>query len=142
MGVRRLYRQLADFLADRGEIPFNGLGWTALIITIGVVLIGRAISVYPICLVFRRSRWAIPASEQHVLWWGGLQGALALALALALPPTLRAAVVNHSLVGVTERHYNMHDYFEKKEALGLWAEHVAEIAERFAPARGISGAVE
>ena len=25
--------------------------------------------------------------EQHVLWWGGLRGALALALALALPPS-------------------------------------------------------
>ncbi|MGA7546063.1 MAG: cation:proton antiporter [Methyloceanibacter sp.] len=25
--------------------------------------------------------------DQHVLWWGGLRGALALALALALPPS-------------------------------------------------------
>ena len=26
--------------------------------------------------------------DQHVLWWGGFRGALALALALALPPSL------------------------------------------------------
>jgi CPA1 family monovalent cation:H+ antiporter len=69
-------------------IRFDGLGWKALLVAVGLVLIGRALSVYPLCLPFVRSRWAIPASEQHVLWWGGLRGALALALALALPPSL------------------------------------------------------
>ena len=69
-------------------IRFDRLGWTALLIAVGLVLIGRALSVYPLCLPFIRSRWAIPAKEQHVLWWGGLRGALALALALALPPSL------------------------------------------------------
>jgi CPA1 family monovalent cation:H+ antiporter len=69
-------------------IRFERLGWKALLIAVGLVLIGRALSVYPLCLPFIRSRWAIPASEQHVLWWGGLRGALALALALALPPSL------------------------------------------------------
>jgi CPA1 family monovalent cation:H+ antiporter len=70
------------------EIRFDRLGWKALLIAVGLVLIGRALSVYPLCLPFMRSRWAIPASEQHVLWWGGLRGALALALALAVPPPL------------------------------------------------------
>ena len=69
-------------------ISFNELGWTALLIAVVLVLIGRALSVYPLCLPFSRSRWAVPAREQHVLWWGGLRGALALALALALPPSL------------------------------------------------------
>jgi CPA1 family monovalent cation:H+ antiporter len=69
-------------------IRFDRLGWTALLIAVGLVLIGRALSVYPLCLPFIRSRWTIPAKEQHVLWWGGLRGALALALALALPPSL------------------------------------------------------
>jgi monovalent cation:H+ antiporter, CPA1 family len=32
--------------------------------------------------------WAISIGEQHVLWWGGLRGALALALTLVIPPTL------------------------------------------------------
>ena len=66
-------------------MPLTGIGAGALLIAIGLVLAGRALTVYPLCLLFRPSTWAIPISEQHVLWWGGLRGALALALALALP---------------------------------------------------------
>ena len=51
-------------------------------------LIGRAASVYPVALMFRRSGLGIPSAYQHVLWWGGLRGALALALALALPANI------------------------------------------------------
>lgn len=69
-------------------VPFDRLGLTALVIAIALVLIGRVLSVYPLCLIFTASRWAIPIREQHILWWGGLRGALALALALALPPSL------------------------------------------------------
>jgi CPA1 family monovalent cation:H+ antiporter len=69
------------------SIPFPGLGATALSVAIGLVLMGRVFTVYPLCLLFRRSAWAIPMREQHILWWGGLRGALALALALALPPS-------------------------------------------------------
>ena len=69
-------------------MPITGIiGSGALLIAIGLVLAGRALTVYPLCLLFRFSTWAIPTSEQHVLWWGGLRGALALALALALPPS-------------------------------------------------------
>jgi CPA1 family monovalent cation:H+ antiporter len=69
-------------------IPFASLGFATLAVIVMLVLIGRALCVYPLCLIFTRSRWAIPIREQHVLWWGGLRGALALALALALPPAL------------------------------------------------------
>ena len=51
-------------------------------------VLGRAVAVYPVCLAFLRSRWAIPLNQQHLMWWGGLRGALALALALALPADL------------------------------------------------------
>ena len=51
-------------------------------------LIGRAASVYPVALMFGRSGLKVPAAYQHVLWWGGLRGALALALALALPANI------------------------------------------------------
>jgi Na+:H+ antiporter len=67
-------------------VDFSREGWQALAIVVGLTLAARAIAVYPICLAFAWSRWAIPLNEQHLLWWGGLRGALALALALALPP--------------------------------------------------------
>ena len=68
-------------------MPFTGIGAKALLIAVGLVLMGRALTVYPLCLLFQHSAWAIPMRDQHVLWWGGLRGALALALALALPPS-------------------------------------------------------
>jgi Na+:H+ antiporter len=68
-------------------MPFTGIGAKALLIAVGLVLVGRVLTVYPLCLLFRHSTWAIPMRDQHVLWWGGLRGALALALALALPPS-------------------------------------------------------
>jgi CPA1 family monovalent cation:H+ antiporter len=70
------------------RIPFAGLGVAPLAAIILLVLFARALTVYPLCLPFMRSRWAIPAAMQHVLWWGGLRGALGLALALSLPPSL------------------------------------------------------
>jgi CPA1 family monovalent cation:H+ antiporter len=67
-------------------IDFAREGWLALALAVLFALAGRAIAVYPVCLIFARTRWAVPLNEQHLLWWGGLRGALALALALALPP--------------------------------------------------------
>jgi monovalent cation:H+ antiporter, CPA1 family len=68
-------------------MPFTGIGAKALLIAVGLVLMGRALTVYPLCLLFQHSAWAIPMRDQHVLWWGGLRGALALALTLALSPS-------------------------------------------------------
>ena len=55
------------------------------------MLLGRLLTVYPLSLLFARSRWAITMPDQHILWWGGLRGALALALALSLPASLAYA---------------------------------------------------
>ncbi len=70
------------------SVDFSREGGPALAIAVGLALAGRAIAVYPVCLAFSWSRWAIPLNEQHLLWWGGLRGALALALALSLPADL------------------------------------------------------
>ena len=63
-----------------------GFGAGAIAIVVALALAGRAATVYPIALAFARTRWAFGWREAHFLWWSGLRGALALALALALPP--------------------------------------------------------
>ncbi|MCA1653936.1 MAG: sodium:proton antiporter, partial [Sphingomonadales bacterium] len=55
---------------------------------IGMTLIGRALAIYPAAALFSRTRLRIGATTQHLLFWGGVRGALALALALAIPATL------------------------------------------------------
>jgi CPA1 family monovalent cation:H+ antiporter len=49
------------------------------------VLVGRAVAVYPLSTLFRPTKLAVPFAFQNVLFWGGLRGALALALALTVP---------------------------------------------------------
>lgn len=60
----------------------------ALLAAIVLTLIGRAAAVYPLALLFRSSSLRLPAAYQHVLVWGGLRGAVGLALALAVPDTV------------------------------------------------------
>jgi CPA1 family monovalent cation:H+ antiporter len=60
--------------------------WVPAILAIVLVTLGRAI--YPCCLLFSRSSLRVTGKHQLVLFWGGLRGALALALALGLPPTI------------------------------------------------------
>jgi monovalent cation:H+ antiporter, CPA1 family len=64
--------------------------WIPISVVILLVLVGRALSVYPFCAIFSRTRHMVPLSHQHILFWGGLRGALALALMLALPEDLPA----------------------------------------------------
>lgn len=48
---------------------------------IALVTLGRAVAIYPVCAVFARSSLKVDMCHQHILFWGGLRGALALALA-------------------------------------------------------------
>jgi CPA1 family monovalent cation:H+ antiporter len=62
--------------------------WLPAATAIMLVTLGRAVAIYPCCLAFSRSSLRVTAKHQHVLFWGGLRGALALALALGLPPQI------------------------------------------------------
>lgn len=70
------------------KISFLESDYKLLLASIIAVLISRAATIYPLSALFCCSRWKIAASFQHVLWWGGLRGALAVALALSLPQNL------------------------------------------------------
>lgn len=59
--------------------------WFPAVAAILLVTLGRAVAIYPCCLLFSRSSLRVTWKHQHVLFWGGLRGALALALALGLP---------------------------------------------------------
>ncbi|MHA6720333.1 cation:proton antiporter [Sphingomonas sp. RS6] len=68
----------------------------ALAAGIVLTLIGRAAAVYPLAALFGASHLRLPGAYQHVLVWGGLRGAVGLALALAVP----AAVIERDQIVV------------------------------------------
>jgi len=82
IGIRGAYQDFTNLL-----IPTT--------ISIVLVLLGRALAIYPLSALFSRSALQVSPSHQHILFWGGLRGALALALALGLPPEIahREAIV-------------------------------------------------
>ena len=67
---------------------------------LGIVLAlcGRAIAIYPLGTLYARTRLAMSLSVRHILFWGGLRGALAAALALASPENLPE---HDAIIGVT-----------------------------------------
>src|SRR5215471_4186072 len=84
-----------------GRQHFVG-GWRPVLAAILLVLLSRAVAVYPCCGVFSRTKLRVTMPHQHVLFWGGLRGALALALALSLPPEVpqRETIISTSFAVV------------------------------------------
>jgi len=71
-------------------LPMFEERWLAMLIGIGSVLVARALGLFALLpLVGTLPGIApVPIREQTVLYWGGLRGAVTLALALALPVEL------------------------------------------------------
>lgn len=77
------------FLIGVREAKQNFLNSLSIVfIAILVVTLGRALAIYPLSIFFSRSKLKLEKNHQHILFWGGLRGALALALALGLPEEL------------------------------------------------------
>ncbi|HEV7699000.1 MAG TPA: sodium:proton antiporter [Pyrinomonadaceae bacterium] len=72
------------------NVAYQGFAKSGLTILIAIiaVILGRAIAVYPCSMLFAWSSLKIERNHQHIMFWGGLRGALALALALGVPDSL------------------------------------------------------
>lgn len=67
------------------DIPALLAAWKPIAWAIGAVIIARMIVIYGLSLLTRRYAEPVSLRWQHVMFWGGLRGALSLALALSLP---------------------------------------------------------
>lgn len=73
---------------EEAAVPLDRLGYLTAALAVLLVLVGRAVAVYPLANLFRPTSLKVSVPYQHVLFWGGLRGALALALALAVPTSV------------------------------------------------------
>lgn len=64
--------------------------WQPIVWSIGAVLVARIIVVYGLGWITNRISEPVSLRWRHVIAWGGLRGALSLALALSLPATFGA----------------------------------------------------
>lgn len=72
----------------RVNIPAIIAAWQPVLWAILAVLVARLVVVYGLSWVIKRVTEPIPLKWQHVINWGGLRGAICLALALSLPSGL------------------------------------------------------
>ena len=63
------------------DLPALVEDWQPILWAIVAVLVSRAVGIYGLSRLGR----SIPSNWRHVMWWGGLRGAIALALALSVP---------------------------------------------------------
>jgi CPA1 family monovalent cation:H+ antiporter len=78
------------FLLIGLQVNINSLltAWQPILWAILAVFVARIIVVYGLSWLVRQVAEPIPIRWQHILNWGGLRGAISLALALSLPVTL------------------------------------------------------
>ena len=75
------------FLLIGLEVDISALGaaWKEILWAIGAVLIARFLVIYGLSWISNKVSEPVSKRWRHVMFWGGLRGALSLALALSLP---------------------------------------------------------
>ena len=66
----------------------TGNDWSFIGITIGLCLVSRAFNIVPLCSLYNlcaSEEKKVPYKHMFVMWWAGLRGAIAFALALHFP---------------------------------------------------------
>lgn len=79
-----LFLLMGTRIAQGDYLPILGASAAAIVF----VTLGRAAAVYGVMATFAHSRWRLARRAQHLLVWGGMRGAVSLALALGLPSDL------------------------------------------------------
>jgi len=67
------------------KLPILMSSWKVIALAVLAVVIARLLVVYGICPFVSRPKHPIPMKWRHLLFWGGVRGALVMALALSLP---------------------------------------------------------
>lgn len=76
-------------IGDQMHYAILGENLPAIALTVAGMIVTRAIAIYLLSSLSNRLvASSIPIPEQTVLWWGGLRGSVAIALALSVPAIL------------------------------------------------------
>lgn len=91
--------EVIDFLINAFLFLLIGLEMTAYVpdlgsylvpgvLVVAIVLLSRALTVYPVWALVSRTPQVYPFSWTHVIFWGGLRGSIPIALVLGMPSTV------------------------------------------------------
>ena len=82
-------------------INFKGISWSFTFVTLGIILVARAISTFPLVGLVnlcRSKERKIPMGHATVMWWSGLRGAIAIGLCAGVPTHLRAMMMSTTVI--------------------------------------------
>eukprot|EP00730_Choanoeca_flexa_P001767 TRINITY_DN10773_c0_g1_i4.p1 TRINITY_DN10773_c0_g1~~TRINITY_DN10773_c0_g1_i4.p1 ORF type:complete len:632 (+),score=128.32 TRINITY_DN10773_c0_g1_i4:96-1991(+) len=108
--AKQTFRTMA-FLAETAVFLYIGMAifsykleakWNLIVFTIMLCLLGRAFNIFPLsAIVNGSSKGLLTARMQFIMWFSGLRGAIAFALAIHLPTTLFSHQTRNVLITTT-----------------------------------------